>query len=210
MKPREDGRWRVLRKRCPDCIVVRGDRQTTRRIRRRGHDDDDDDDDDDDSDDGSETYTASMTHSSALHGEDNSNTTSSYLSGPFQDLGLTLQKTPEAMEVEEATNRLKRRLAARSYHFPGNTWWQDWMQYLSNTHTVLGLFFHHPLHPMRFQERCVILLGSIAIGMTISNFTYMYFIKNGYSMTEVVFTFVVVDITRLMITLWTLGSFVHT
>ena len=29
-------------------------------------------------------------------------------------------------------------------------------------------------------------------------------------MTEVVFTFVVVDITRLMITLWTLGSFVHT
>ncbi len=84
------------------------------------------------------------------------------------------------------------------------------MQYLSNTHTVLGLFFHHPLHPMRFQERCVILLGSIAIGMTISNFTYMYYIKNGYSMTEVVFTFVVVDITRLMITLWTLGSFVHT
>jgi hypothetical protein len=38
----------------------------------------------------------------------------------------------------------------------------------------------------------------------------MYFIKNGYSMDEVVFKFVVVDITRLMITLWTLGSFVHT
>ena len=206
MKPRDDGRWRVLRKRCPECIVV-ADRPTGRKLHRDNYYDDDY------SDDGSASYTASTTHSSALHDGslslDNSNDTSSSPSA-FHDLGLTFQKTPEEMEAEEATNRLKRRLAARAYHFPGNTWWQDWMQYLSNTHTVLGLFFHHPLHPMRFQERLVILMGSIAIGMTISNFTYMYYIKNGYSMTEVVFTFVVVDITRLMITLWTLGSFVHT
>jgi hypothetical protein len=50
--------------------------------------------------------------------------------------------SPEDIEKEEELNRLKRRLAARAYHFPGNSWWQDWMQYLSNTHTVLGLFFH--------------------------------------------------------------------
>lgn len=94
------------------------------------------------------------------------------------------------------------------------------MQYLSNTHTVLGLFFHHPLHPMGFQERLVILFGSIAIGLTISNFTYLYFIRNGIAVEEEVFTLnsrhtdftgiPVVSITKLMITLWTLGSFLHT
>ncbi|KAL3809443.1 hypothetical protein ACHAXA_007785 [Cyclostephanos tholiformis] len=208
MKLREDGRWRILRKRCPECIAVE-DRPTSRNLHSDYYNNYDDDDD---SNDRGKSYTESMTHSSALNDGnlslDNSNTTSSSPSA-FHDLGLTIQKTPEEMEAMEATNRLKRRLAARAYHFPGNTWWQDWMQYLSNTHTVLGLFFHHPLHPMKFQERLVILMGSI-VGMSISNFTYMYYIKNGYSMTEVVFTFVVVDITRMMITLWTLGSFVHT
>lgn len=94
---------------------------------------------------------------------------------------------------------------------------QDWMQYLSNTHTVLGLFFHHPLHPMGFQERLVILFGSIAIGLTISNFTYLYFIRNGIAVDEEVFSITgipmgvpVISVTKLMITLWTLGSFVHT
>jgi len=137
----------------------------------------------------------------------------------FHDLSMAFQ-TPEEMEEEEATNRLKRRLAARAYHFPGNTWWQDWMQYLSNTHTVLGLFFHHPLHPMGFQERLVILFGSIAIGLTISNFTYLFFVHNGVNVEEELFTvnsrhsdltgIPVVSITKLMVTLWTLGSFVHT
>jgi len=144
---------------------------------------------------------------------------SSSLGDAFHDLNMAFQ-TPEEMEEEEATNRLKRRLAARAYHFPGNTWCQDWMQYLSNTHTVLGLFFHHPLHPMGFQERLVILFGSIAIGLTISNFTYLYFIRNGISVEEEVFTLnsrhthvtgvPVVSVTKLMITLWTLGSFIHT
>lgn len=48
-------------------------------------------------------------------------------------------------------------------------------------------FFHHPLHPMGFQERLVILFGSIAIGLTISNFTYLWFIRNGISVEEEVF-----------------------
>jgi len=94
------------------------------------------------------------------------------------------------------------------------------MQYLSNTHTVLGLFFHHPLHPMGFQERLVILLGSIAIGLTISDFTYLYFIRNGIAVEEELFTLnahhtevtgiPVVSVTKLMLVLWTLGSFLHT
>lgn len=45
-------------------------------------------------------------------------------------------------EEEEELNRLKRRLAARAYHFSGNTWCEDWMQYFNNTHTIFGLCFH--------------------------------------------------------------------
>jgi hypothetical protein len=128
----------------------------------------------------------------------------------------TLQ-TPEEIEEEEDTRRLKRRLAARAYHFPGNTWCEDWFQYISNTHTVLGLFFHHPLHPLKLQERLVILFGSIAIGLTISNLTYMHFIKIGVDVDEELFRVNLawmgmseVIITKLMLTLWTLGSFLHT
>lgn len=130
---------------------------------------------------------------------------------------LASLQTPEEIEEEEDTRRLKRRLAARAYHFPGNTWCEDWFQYLSNTHTVLGLFFHHPLHPLKVQERLVILFGSIAIGLTISNLTYMHFIRNGVEVDEELFrvnlTWLGLSeaiITKLMITLWTLGSFLHT
>lgn len=112
MKMRDDGRWRVLRKRCPECIVV-ADRSIGRDLHR---DDYDYYEYEEYSDDGSASHTASTTHSSALHDGnvslDNSNATSSSPSA-FHDLGLTFQKTPEEMEAEEATNRLKRRLAAR-------------------------------------------------------------------------------------------------
>ena len=216
MKLRQDGRWRVLRKKCQKCssassrcisnsrggnLARSSSRSSHHRSRRIAYDHYDNDYDDDDS--------RSYTDSTTMEVESAATSSSPTESMSFLDLGMSLQ-TPEEMEAEEATNRLKRRLAARAYHFPGNTWWQDWLQYLSNTHTVLGLFFHHPLHPMRFKERVVMLLGSIAIGLTISNFTYMYYIKNGYSMDEVVVDLGFVVVTRLMITLWTLGSFIHT
>ena len=171
------------------------------------------------------TSTSAYSSSHHYHQYNNNNASISNMSSSVShSIGLLTGRlsftTPEAMEEEEATNRLKRRLAARAYHFPGNTWVEDWIQYLSNTHTVLGLFFHHPLHPMGFQERLVILFGSIAIGLTISNFTYLYFIRNDIDVDEEVFNInsrhtdytgiPVVSITKLMITLWTLGSFIHT
>ena len=60
----------------------------------------------------------------------------------------------------------------------------------------------------------------MAIGLTISNFTYLWFIRNDISVDEEVFNInsrhtdytgiPVVSITKLMLTLWTLGSFLHT
>mmetsp|Transcript_18980 Transcript_18980/g.41361 ORF Transcript_18980/g.41361 Transcript_18980/m.41361 type:complete len:1052 (+) Transcript_18980:88-3243(+) len=225
MSQRSDGSWRVIRKKCPECIMEDCPRMMDRRRDDRSPDRSLYDYDDRSrrssrspgrSAGGDSTY---MSHSINSRRNDDSFSSGGESLGAFHDLSMAFQ-TPEEMEEEEATNRLKRRLAARAYHFPGNTWCQDWMQYLSNTHTVLGLFFHHPLHPMRFQERLVILIGSIAIGLTISNLTYLYFIRNGFAVEEEVFTLnshhteytgiPVVSITTLMITLWTLGSFLHT
>lgn len=239
MRERADGDWRTVRKKCPECI-----REDCPSMLGFGRDEDSGDDEsrmgeyprrrvqqvrgaDPPHDRSFQAVTSSgARHSSSAGGgsllddeESGRFGSDSSLGVAFADIGMTLQ-TPEELEEEESTNRFKRRLAARAYHFPGNSWCQDWMQYLSNTHTVIGMFFHHPLHPMGFQERLVILFGSIAIGLTISNFTYLWFIRNGISVEEEVFTLnsrhthatgiPEVVITKLMLTLWTLGSFLHT
>jgi len=201
MRMRSDGFWSTVRKKCPECIhedcpSLMGDADEEDEIQDSTH--------------RSTATPASNDESIAARAILNSTRLFS-----FHNI-----MSPEDIEKEEELNRLKRRLAARAYHFPGNSWWQDWMQYLSNTHTVLGLFFHHPLHPLKMQERLVILFGSIAIGLTISNMTYLYFIHNDYGADEELFSLnsrhskytgiPEISVTKVMITLWTLGSFLHT
>lgn len=192
MKPDEQdpSYWSVVRKKCPECI--REDCPSVFEDR---------------------SVLSNYTHSTPFY--DNGSVYSVESSKGSSFFMATLQ-TPEEIEDEEDIRRLKRRLAARAYHFPGNSWCEDWFQYISNTHTVLGLFFHHPLHPLKLQERLVILFGSIAIGLTISNLTYMHFIKVGVNVDEELFRVNLtwmgmseVVITKLMMTLWTLGSFLH-
>jgi hypothetical protein len=84
----------------------------------------------------------------------------------------------------------------------------------------LFLSLYSPLHPLKVQERLVILFGSVAIGLTISNLTYLYFIHNDFGANEVLFSLnsrhskytgiPEISVTKVMITLWTLGSFLHT
>ncbi|KAL3777211.1 hypothetical protein HJC23_013756 [Cyclotella cryptica] len=195
MKPdeRDNNYWTVVRKKCPECIredcpsiMMGGDR----------------------------SLRSNMSYGTPF--DDDVHSVRSIESSKGSSFFLSSLQTPEEIEREEERRRLKRRLAARAYHFPGNTWCEDWFQYLSNTHTVLGLFFHHPLHPLKVQERLVILFGSIAIGLTISNLTYMYFIREGVDADEELFRVNLnwlglseAIITKLMITLWTLGSFLH-
>ena len=120
-------------------------------------------------------------------------------------------QTPLEREAEAQRRRFIRRLAARAYHFPGNTWCEDWTQYIANTHIVFGIFFHHSLHPVTSRERCIILLGSVAVGLLMSNLIYLWFLHKNYGMNDVIIHIDPgLDITKLMITLWTLGSFVHT
>jgi len=129
---------------------------------------------------------------------------------PMEGFG---NQTPLERESEAQRRRFIRRLAARAYHFPGNTWCEDWTQYIGNTHLVFGIFFHHPLHPVTSWERCVILLGSVAVGLLLSNLIYLWFVYYNFGMDDTVLSLGPkgsLNVTKLMITLWTFGSFVHT
>lgn len=41
---------------------------------------------------------------------------------------------------------------------------------------ILGLCCRHRLHPVKFKERIVLLLGSVSCGLTVTNATFLYFL----------------------------------
>ncbi|KAL3798448.1 hypothetical protein ACHAW5_007400 [Stephanodiscus triporus] len=125
-------------------------------------------------------------------------------------------------------SRIVQRLAQRAYHLESkNSWWDDWAQYQRNTHPVFGLFLYHPLHPIRFPQRVVILIGSIACGFAITNCVYLGLLEDGaeeiggldgawdaYNATAsavvgAISDVTTVDVDRSAFYLLTIGSFVH-
>lgn len=69
-------------------------------------------------------------------------------------------------------------LATREFHLPGHTWWQDYRQYFMNTHPVFGICCHHKLHPVGVVPRIFMLIGSMAVGLAITNFFVLYILQN--------------------------------
>mmetsp|Transcript_35750 Transcript_35750/g.86297 ORF Transcript_35750/g.86297 Transcript_35750/m.86297 type:complete len:360 (+) Transcript_35750:135-1214(+) len=119
--------------------------------------------------------------------------------------------------------KLVPRLAKRAYHLEdGNTWFQDWAQYQKNTHPVFGLCMYHRLHPIRFPQRFIILVGSIAFGFAITNVVYLGFLKDEnagdavnavYDVTgkaaEFQQRYTKIELQQSMLFLITVGSFLH-
>ena len=114
------------------------------------------------------------------------------------------------------------RLAARSYHLPGNNWCQDWVQYMLNNHPFLGIFCHHRLHPIGLGTRIVCLIGSIAFGLVATNCVFLYYAHIRKNLDDVAFSIhlennttiidareATITITHGMIALWTLGGILH-
>lgn len=65
-------------------------------------------------------------------------------------------------------------LAQRSFHLPGNSWKEDWIQWMRNNHIVLGICFHHRLHPIETWERLLVILGSVSFAMVATNLGYIW------------------------------------
>eukprot|EP00986_Skeletonema_menzelii_P010122 scaffold4788_cov82-Skeletonema_menzelii.AAC.15 len=96
-------------------------------------------------------------------------------------------------EIHSRTTRRDReiaelvpKLASRSYHLvPGSSWCDDWIQYQKNTHPLFSICCHHPLHPIGRFQRVIILVGSIAFGLAITNCVYLGFLKSEQAGTAV-------------------------
>jgi len=70
-------------------------------------------------------------------------------------------------------------LGWRSYHLPGYTYFEDWLQYFQNNHPLLSICCHHRLHPIGFGMRLVFLFGSIVFGLLITNISWLWFYYSG-------------------------------
>lgn len=130
-----------------------------------------------------------------------------------QTKGRTLASVhSEVTDPEEAT--LVQCLAMQAYHLPGNTWKQDWWQYMLNNHPVFGVFFHHPKHPIKCCTRFVAMIGTIVVGLAVTNVFYLFFQLNP-QFNQPLVTVAIDDqsnttLTTGMLLLWTVGGAIHT
>jgi hypothetical protein len=90
--------------------------------------------------------------------------------------------------MPEHDKEIIQRLARRSFHLPGNTFWQDWRSFLCNNHPILGFKFAHPNHPFGFMQRLVNLVASIAFGLAATSIVVLWYYYKGKDMSKVAFT----------------------
>jgi hypothetical protein len=107
----------------------------------------------------------------------NASTPSMTAAERLQEYNSSLGKTKstvqsEVVDPEEAM--LIQCLALQAYHLPGNSWRQDWTQYMLNNHPILGVFCHHPKHPIKACTRLVALVGTVVVGLAITNLFYLF------------------------------------
>lgn len=125
--------------------------------------------------------------------------------------GLARIATSSSQDPEE--DAVVQLLALQMYHLPGNSWCQDWMQYMRNNHPVFGICCHHKLHPIGSCQRIIALCGTVLFGLALTNLFYLFYLWNP-RFDQVVAEFVTTDgdswtLTTGMLLLWTLGSSVH-
>lgn len=82
-----------------------------------------------------------------------------------------------------------------------------------NNHPVFGICCHHPRHPIKTCTRIVALIGSLVVGLAITNFFYLFYLWNPQFDQEVL-TVIGSEgtewtLTTGMLLLWTLGSSIH-
>ena len=89
------------------------------------------------------------------------------------------QQTPLTPLEEERRDAL----GQGSYHLPGNPtepnkWWKDYCQFFRNNHPLLAPCFQDKLHPISKPMRAVGLVGSLMVGLVITNVIFLWFIPN--------------------------------
>ncbi len=123
-------------------------------------------------------------------------------------------------EEERKVNTLRRLLARRSVHLPGHSWCADWIQFMRNNHPLLGICCKYRQNPVSVMQRIIMLVASVAFGVATTNFVYLYFRFYRGVEDEILFEVKIGDgengeelskfeVSSETVTLWTLGSLVH-
>lgn len=146
---------------------------------------------------------------------------------PSTDDESSSRSSVDTMEQKECDDIIQQRLQRRAYHLPGNNGWcKDLCMYLSNNHLVFGICCHHRLHPLRIKHRLVILVGSLAFGLSATNAVFLYFLwaRDDTNHDDAAFSFSIggdvvenmtekaemtIDISHGMALLWTVGAASH-
>mmetsp|Transcript_4501 Transcript_4501/g.5210 ORF Transcript_4501/g.5210 Transcript_4501/m.5210 type:complete len:312 (+) Transcript_4501:24-959(+) len=95
----------------------------------------------------------------------------------------------EKIASKDWSNREKiiiQRLTMKSFHLPGNSYWQDWFQFVRNNHLVLGFCMADPLHPFSLKERVLNLLASLAFGLAATSIVALWYYYNKEDMNQVI------------------------
>jgi len=129
------------------------------------------------------------------------------------DDGLRASKSSEESTGDSETEELVQLLALQSYHLPGNSWMQDWCQFMANNHPIFGVCCHNKVHPIKSCTRIVALAGTITFGLAITNVFYVFYLWNPeYNR---VLASIATDngteyvLTTGMLLLWTVGGGAH-
>lgn len=130
----------------------------------------------------------------------------------------------ERNKVDAQEELIRKKLSMRAYHLPGNSWCQDLGMYIKNNHLLCGICCHHHLHPVKFRHRLVILVGSLAFGLSITNAVYLYYLwgrdtdhdgaafsisLGGEVVENITTNTLTIDISYGMAMLWTIGAASH-
>eukprot|EP00934_Nitzschia_sp_Nitz4_P003628 Nitzschia sp. Nitz4//scaffold32_size149145//57036//58256//NITZ4_002876-RA/size149145-processed-gene-0.122-mRNA-1//-1//CDS//3329548060//3618//frame0 len=138
---------------------------------------------------------------------------------------------PSPFTPEE--RNLQKLLGEGAYHLPGNNWVEDWKQYFANNHPLFAPCLQHELHPISKWMRSIGILGSIMVGLVITNVMYLLWIQDyddeetifkmsggGFAVhdgTEFVYLeddsivsqYTTVEVSKGMAILWSVGSAAH-
>jgi hypothetical protein len=91
-------------------------------------------------------------------------------------------------DLKDSEKLIIQRLAMKSFHLPGNSYWEDWKQFVCNNHIILAFFLSHPLHPFTRKERVLNLVASLAFGLTATSSIFLWYYYNGKDMHQPFFT----------------------
>ncbi|CAJ1947711.1 unnamed protein product [Cylindrotheca closterium] len=126
---------------------------------------------------------------------------------------LSKYKTTMGSSYRSDPSYLVPLLAAQAYHIPGNTWFQDWRQFMRNNHPLFGICLHHKLHPIKSCTRMIALFGSILFGLVMTNIFYLFYLWNP-DFDQIVMSITldsgdIYTLTTGMLLLWTVGGGIH-